>query len=574
MIRHLPLLFILLLPTVSAAEGSIKLLALLESPTGNQTGTVTDLFLEIKPGNERVFLETFPLTKITTQISLRFAQQIACKELGASCNNKDFFYTIKASPGLVGGPSAGAAATILTAAILTHTKIDPSITITGTINSGGIIGPVGGINYKIHAAASNGIKIILIPKGTRNYKDKNTTIDLVDLGTRLNLTIIEVATFDEAFEIVTGTKIPPLHTTFTIEPDYQTIMKDVANDICQRAQNAERIINTTVINQTKADAYRNISKRADESREKKEYYSQASYCFRTNLLLKQISIASQKPTTTKILKNIKKTSDLMLNTTNHLNQQDITTISDIQTYMAVNERLEDAQESLSNALNLATKDSVQSANYQAHAEERVYSAIAWSKFFQTKTKTPTVNPTKLKQSCMHKLSEAEERYNYVKSMFPTSLQETRKQINHAYTDLTNQSYITCLHRASKAKAEADVILSVMDIEEGYLANILDLKLDMVKKQLIRSQQKKVFPIIGYSYYEYARSLKDIDRSSALLFTEYALELSNLDIYFSEAKQPLLPRTIRRDTIIAFVIGLLAGITIFYLCHKPSARKKK
>ena len=100
----LTLTLILLLSTFVSAqkEDSIKLLALAES--GNiSRGAVADLILEIQPGRERVFLDTFPLTKTTTQVSMRFAQQIACDQMEIDCSNLDFFYTIRAPKGIVGG---------------------------------------------------------------------------------------------------------------------------------------------------------------------------------------------------------------------------------------------------------------------------------------------------------------------------------------------------------------------------------------------------------------------------------------------------------------------------------------
>ena len=58
-------LFIVLLivPTISAKEGHLKLLAVKETKDG-YAGTIADLYLEIKRGTGRVFLDTFPLTKI------------------------------------------------------------------------------------------------------------------------------------------------------------------------------------------------------------------------------------------------------------------------------------------------------------------------------------------------------------------------------------------------------------------------------------------------------------------------------------------------------------------------------
>ena len=88
----LVLILLLLVPAVYANQGSTKLLALI-TKGDTQYGTAATLDLDIQQGQNRVFLETFPLTKISTQVSMRFAQQVVCSELDVDCSNYDFFYT-------------------------------------------------------------------------------------------------------------------------------------------------------------------------------------------------------------------------------------------------------------------------------------------------------------------------------------------------------------------------------------------------------------------------------------------------------------------------------------------------
>ena len=142
------LLFLTIISVISAKSGSIKLLAVSNLET-NPRGSVADLFLEVDEGQGRVFIDSFPLSKLDTQISTRFAKEVACSFLERDCSNYDFFYTIRANSAIVGGPSAGAAIAVLTISVLEDLPLDKTITITGTINSGGIIGPVGGILKKI-----------------------------------------------------------------------------------------------------------------------------------------------------------------------------------------------------------------------------------------------------------------------------------------------------------------------------------------------------------------------------------------------------------------------------------------
>ena len=148
-IMHLFMLVILMAMQAYAEQGHMNLLAVRELENRSLEGGVADLYLEIKPGSGRVFLETFPLTRIDTQMSTRFAKTIACDMLDRDCDSTDFFYTITAGSAIITGPSAGASIALLTASMLEGTKLNPKYALTGTINSGGLIGPVGGVKEKV-----------------------------------------------------------------------------------------------------------------------------------------------------------------------------------------------------------------------------------------------------------------------------------------------------------------------------------------------------------------------------------------------------------------------------------------
>src|SRR3989344_7728236 len=151
------ILNLLLMPNALAKQGHMKLLAVKETESGYEGG-IADLYLEMKPGSGRVFLETFPLTRTDTQMSTRFAKAIACDAIDMECDDTDFFYTITADSAIIAGPSAGAAISILTVAMLKNLDLNERYAITGTINSGGLIGPVGGLKAKVEAAKKAGLK--------------------------------------------------------------------------------------------------------------------------------------------------------------------------------------------------------------------------------------------------------------------------------------------------------------------------------------------------------------------------------------------------------------------------------
>src|SRR3989338_2926440 len=145
----------------------LKLLAVQEDQH-TYKGSDADLYLELKEGSGRVFLDTFPATKIDTQISTRFSKEIACNHFKLNCNKYDFIYTIKAKSNIIGGPSAGAAIAALTTIAVLDPAYDEGGAVFGAINSGGVVGPVGGVKEKLQAASAVGLKKVLIPKGTED----------------------------------------------------------------------------------------------------------------------------------------------------------------------------------------------------------------------------------------------------------------------------------------------------------------------------------------------------------------------------------------------------------------------
>src|SRR3989338_4077632 len=122
------LLNLMLLPSVIAKSGHMKLLAVKEPEAGFEGG-IADLYLEIKPGSGRVFLETFPLTRTDTQMSTRFAKAIACDTLERDCDDVDFFYTITSDSAVIAGPSAGASIAVLTVSMLENLELNEDYAI-------------------------------------------------------------------------------------------------------------------------------------------------------------------------------------------------------------------------------------------------------------------------------------------------------------------------------------------------------------------------------------------------------------------------------------------------------------
>ena len=117
--------------------------------------------------------------------------------------------------GYIDGPSAGALTTIALLALLRGDSLDPAVTMTGTINPDGTIGPVGGIPEKVLGLGEQGIKTVLIPIGQRNTESEmdGSLVDVVEVGKRNGVTVREVSDVYEAYSVFTGKTLPRLRGT-------------------------------------------------------------------------------------------------------------------------------------------------------------------------------------------------------------------------------------------------------------------------------------------------------------------------------------------------------------------------
>lgn len=572
-------IFLLLIPFAAAKQGSIKLLAVSEKDRG-YFGSIADLSLEIVEGRGRVFIESFPLSKLDTQITTRFAKQIACNYLSIDCSGYDFFYTISAKSAIVGGPSAGAATSILTIALLEGLELDESTAITGTINSGDLIGPVGGLKQKIDAAASERITKVLIPFGESFTSEEGEKIDLYEYAESKNITLIEVSDLDEAIYEFTGEELEKIDLNFEISEDYTNTMKLLADRLCKRSQAViSGLLNYTyksakVLSEESLDLElqaSNLTKNAEEALEQGFYYSAASFCYGAAVKYTEMYLKEKNLTFYELNASAKLNSEALEIFNAEIESREINTITDLEAYMIVKQRISEAEENLDKAERaVALSDREDAEFYLANAIERINSAYSWSEFFGKPGMEILLDREALKKSCIEKISEAEERYEYV-SLFFSDMEDIKSEILQAYEELNNEKYALCLFKASIAKANADVILSTVNIEPDNIIILLAQKLDSAKKVISKQSKRGIFPIFGYSYYEYATSLKPKDMRQALVYAEYAIELSNLEMYFEKTEVKF---HLNYELVWFFVLGFIAGIVFYELLIRRRKKRRK
>ena len=598
------LVIILISVLSSTAENDIyhlKLLAVQETPDGF-VGSDADLFLELKEGSGRVFLDTFPVTKMDTQISTRFAKEIACKHFNLNCEKYDYIFTIKSKSSIIGGPSAGAAIAALTTIAVLDLEYDPTITLTGTINSGGIVGPVGGVKEKLEAASAAGLQKVLIAKGTalqKSFPIINTTllndtadgdklhenasaINLITYGKEnLSLDVAEVVDLDDVIFHLTGKQLNHKDITITEYNGYTEIMKKLQDILCERTAKIEQefkeekvFINISESILQKKGSSINATTRGD-------YYSAASFCFTANIELKT-TYYQEKSISSSMVRRLfeaveQKTTDLKVK----LAAEKKETISDIQTYSVVQERLNDVEAQIQK---YHEGGMTREEEYQllAYAEERFFSALSWMQFFAMDGKQFVIDPGVLENSCLQKIAEGEERIQYANLFIgDLPLVLIREKLDNAQKVSQEKEFELCLIKAAEAKASADAIISSLGLDEEIIGDFLESKRKAVERVIAENSAEGVFPILGYSYYQYANSWKDRDKFTSLLYLEYALELSDLGIYFPEEKtflEKLEPKFKPKEEWLlvgeGFVAGFLVALIIIVVRNMKRQRKMK
>ncbi len=573
------LLAILAAPAL-AQSGSIKLLAVSETATGLQ-GSVAYLFLDIQPGSGRVFIDTLPTAKIDTQLSTRFAKDMACKYLNVDCSNLDFFYTIRADSPIVGGPSAGAAITTLTISLLGKIPLDQDTVMTGTINSGELIGPVGGVKEKIDAAADEKLKRVLIPRGERYIEEENETKDMIEYGKQKGIIVVEVSDVDDVLYYYTGEQFNTSDSEVEMNPVYKDTMRFLSDGLCRRSlelkQEVEefRTFDVSVIDADFAETKKkaeNLTLEGKRAFDEEIYYSAASYCFGSNVKystllfrLEGMSREEANNTLTELQNNVTGMKE-------DLDEFRIRTMTDLQAYMIVKDRLGETEDYINQSRIKMLNNSSMLPGLLALAVERYNSAVSWSNFLGQNGKRFRISSTELMSSCINKISEAEEQYSYVDYLFRGLMGDIRKDIDGAKDTYRNGDYVLCLYKATLTKAQIGVVSSSIGVKKEDVDDLLSRKLEAARKSIISQQENGIFPILGYSYYEYATSLREKDVYSALLYAEYALELSNLDIYFEPERIRLVG--LKSSDAMVFFSGIAIGIMLSILVMILERRKNR
>jgi len=194
-------------PVWSADSRRLATVPALGVLAGGQTGIIHYIVLQIDKDPRRegptvqfneINLGGGSLVSEDWKEGVRQAVAAATKAVGE--DGREWVITIKnrSYNALTEGSSASSAVAVGLVAAWRGDHIKSDVALTGKIMPGGQIESVSALLVKIEAAARAQFKTILVPRGQLGTGDW----DLSQLATKWNITVIEVATLEEAYQLM------------------------------------------------------------------------------------------------------------------------------------------------------------------------------------------------------------------------------------------------------------------------------------------------------------------------------------------------------------------------------------
>jgi uncharacterized protein len=281
----------------NALEEGVSVPLVADKVTGDgEEGALLSAQVIVVNGTGHVFVDTNPYTQVDLQGSARLAAMVACDVLGVDEKVYDFYYIIEINSPIIGGPSAGGALTVATIAAINKWTLKPNVVMTGMINPDESIGPVGGIPYKLEAAAAKNYTLFLVPEGqtsvtvkkSSNYSrgsyivtgDSEETVDVVELGKKLNVTIKEVSSIQDVVLAFTDHEITmPTYKGTILTTQYMDLLKPLAENLKSESRSMHKEMISSMPGTPLTDTAKDILDRADKMYDDKKYYAATSLYF-------------------------------------------------------------------------------------------------------------------------------------------------------------------------------------------------------------------------------------------------------------------------------------------------------
>jgi uncharacterized protein len=275
---------------INTEEGVTIPLVAAYSTIEGETGVLLNATVIVTEGNGHVFVDTQPYTQVDMQGSARMATLVASDITGIDPTKHDFYFIIEVTSPIISGPSAGAALTVAAIADIEDWQLIDGVVITGMINPDGSIGPVGGIPYKLEAAAQHGTSLFIVPEGQINVvirkstivrkeyfvtvEEKTIEVDLLELGKELNVEVVEAITIEDAVELFTGHEIhrsePPIGVW---SAEYLDVLRPLGRNVLDEANQLYLVaVNETTQFSGTLEIQKELLDKGQEQFDEQQYY--------------------------------------------------------------------------------------------------------------------------------------------------------------------------------------------------------------------------------------------------------------------------------------------------------------
>jgi len=504
-------------------------------------------------GSGRVFVDTLPLTQIDMQGSARLAVTVASTivDNDRSCNisssSYDYFFVVRTSAPIIGGPSAGAIMTLATISLLEGWDIDNRTVMTGTINPDGSVGPVGGIIQKIDAAASAGATRFLIPAGQGTYTEMVTKRVVENGWTRIvsqpvvyqvsdyamdnyGIEVVEVADIHDVILFATGNSFDMPEVMGEIFSDnYTKAMQPLANSLLNEArnlyQNASSQLNITSISNIYPFFYRNeitdIFNEADFGLQESQkwydsgrYYSSTSYSFQSLINSRFVKYAcgyfNSDDKNAYILSLFDEAYSLHDANSDRAKNADIEGIVDLQCVGAAQQRSSESESYLEDGQDDFDNGDYLTALYKiSFAMERSNSVGWWMNISSYYNDTTEVDSSQIYSLAGEYIEETQQAVIYagvlLQEMGRTSgyITAAEELLETARDNYEKGFPAAALFEVFEALVKANLALEISD---GVTEDKIDRAQENARVSMSESILIGIEPVLAVSYYEYAESL--------------------------------------------------------------------
>jgi uncharacterized protein len=485
----------------------------------------------------------------SARLAVKVASALVKNDRNCTVNpsNYDYFFVVRTSAPVIGGPSAGAVMTLATIALLENWTIDDETVMTGMINPDGSIGPIGGIPYKIDAAHSVGATRFLIPAGQGTYTEmvreittqngwpvitsRQVTTNVFDYAMdNYGMEVDEVDDINDALMYFTGYNFStPVSDHKITTEDYVDSMKPLATALLDDARNqynnASDLFNNSKIPNYYPSYYKNqiddflddAADRLEESRgwyEQGLYYSSTSKSFQSLIDSRFVSYAcgyfnsdDEHQYITSVLNEV---TSFYNNKSREAKSAEIRGVVSLQCVGAAQQRASEANSYISGASDSYNEKDYLGMLYKlAFAMERSKSVGWWIGIASNFNDTGEISNTTIENLATEYMEDAQQAIVYsnviIQEMGESSdyLTDAESLLETARSDLEKNYPAAALFESLDALVKANLAIETVD---GVTQDKIDRARESASSSISRSRNIGIEPVLAVSYYEYAESL--------------------------------------------------------------------